>query len=64
MVNTEYACLSTDDLVRYVFNKTEDSLLVELAQRLQLASDMLEEVDEIELGVSTPRLRRRSQVFN
>lgn len=47
MVNTEYACLTTDDLISYVLNKTEDSLLVELAQRLQLASDMLEEADEM-----------------
>jgi hypothetical protein len=64
MVNTEYACLTTDDLISYVFNKKEDSLLIELAQRLQLASDMLEEADEMEWDSGTPFLRRRLQVLN
>jgi hypothetical protein len=64
MVNTEYACLTTDDLISYVLNKTEDSLLVELAQRLQLASDMLEEADEMEWDSGKHSNGGRSQVFN
>ena len=64
MVDTEYACLTTDDLISYVFNKTEDSLLVELAQRLQLASDMLEESDESDWESGTFRPRRGQKVFN
>ena len=47
MVHTEYACLTTEELINYVLNTKDDSLLVELAQRLQIANDMLDESDEM-----------------
>lgn len=45
MIHTPYGCLTANELLRYVmYGRQSNPLELELAQRLQLAIDMIEEL--------------------
>lgn len=51
MYQTEYSYLTTDELVHYALSRdNRNSLELELAQRLDIAMDMLMDEDEDEDG--------------